>query len=156
MADLINARAVTEQDRSEAIVVSFNKSWQNEILGGQISTIIRKRIPTTFKPTLLYFHLNSPISSIVGRARIVGMKFISSKEAISLQNDLHMPAPEITDYINGAATIGMYKIEQFETAKPFATCEAITKKLNYTPPQSFFILSKAALNAIDQLCGFAK
>jgi predicted transcriptional regulator len=149
----IRAKAVGQDEQSDAIVVSFAPHWQEPLLKG-VSVVIRKRFPKTVRPKWLYAYVNSPISAILGRAEIVSIDEISKAYAMGLQEELGMHAEDIAEYFGNLATIGCYRLGVMQPAVHPATLAKLSAKLIYYAPQSFFVLSHQGRNIIDGLAGF--
>lgn len=150
----IPAKATTSTEQSDSIVVSFGAKWHQSILTKAFSVVIRKRIPKNSKFNWLYFHINSPISALCGRAKISEILSLTEKEAVALAKQIHLSPAEIESYIGGDSNIGCYKLEAFEFGKEPVTAEKLGTRLIYHPPQSFFILSKQAKEVVDHFSGF--
>jgi predicted transcriptional regulator len=150
----LSARANTVEEQSDSIVVSFSAEWYPLFLGRKFKAILRKRIPRTVHPRLLYFHINAPVSAICGRAKIESMREISFSQATALSNELALAPAEITTYLADQASVGCYKVSQLEFAQSPVTIKELESKMVYHAPQSFFILSQTAKALIDKLAKF--
>lgn len=148
MDGVINAKASGIEDRSNAIIVSFDSRWHDAITNGRIGAIIRKRIPKDVYEWL-YVHINSPIGAICGRTKIKRICNLTIAEAINLSDEIRLSAKDISAYVGRANSIGCYKIGLFELAKNPQKTEIINRTIYYNPPQSFLILSKSAKKIID-------
>jgi hypothetical protein len=163
---MIGARVVAKAGdlgtRSEAIVVSFDYKWYDRLIGRSFSTVIRKRIPTTFQPSWLYCYIKSPNtqkrrkfrSAICARASLVGIDNMDLNSALEISEDLDMSKREIEAYIGNLTSIGVYRLKKIQIAKRKTTLEDLAERLIFNPPQSFFILSNDAKIIIDEMCGF--
>lgn len=150
----ISAKATTHSDRSEAIVVSFNASWHEKVLRKNLSVVIRKRVPKNNSISWLYFHINSPISSICAKAKIESVSEISLTEASALFCQIGLLREEIEHYFGEEKNVGCYRLNSIQLARRPLSIKMLSEKLIYYPPQSFFILSKQAKLIIDELAGF--
>lgn len=152
---LPSAKAQTVEERSDAIIVSFNSGWRQRLLDKEFSLIIRKRIPTTSAPKWLYFHLNAPISAICARAEIswIGKKSLSY--VMGHSTELGLERSEIKAYVGRDSTVGVYELGEIEIAPAEAKMTQIQSKLNYSPPQSFLLLSQQGQKLIDSMCSFS-
>lgn len=150
---ITDATASSIEDRSDAIIVSFDSRWHDVLKGGRVSYIIRKRIP---KDTYewIYFHVNSPISAICGRAKINSICNIALSEAAKLSDEIGLSEKDIFAYVGNRNSIGCYKIGSFEVAVNPQRADEVNKFVNYNPPQSFVILSKSAKQIIDEMSEF--
>lgn len=152
--DPIAAKATTPEEQSDSIVVSFASDWHQPLLNKSFSAVIRKRVPKTVKSHWLYFHINAPVCAICARSEILRIDEIDLKTALSLSDSLALSPNDITLYFGAEKFIGCYKLGRIFFTKHALTKEAICKRLTYHPPQSFFILSRAAKSVIDSLAGF--
>lgn len=152
--ETIAAKATTLAEQSDSIVVSFGADWQQHLLAKDFSVVIRKRVPKNNSFKWLYFHINSPISKICGRAEIEKIFTLSSRDAVVLAKQINLSAAEILDYIGENGFIGCYKLGAVQIAVEPVSSAQLAARLVYHPPQSFFIVSKQAKQIIDHLAGF--
>jgi len=150
---ITDAKASSAEDRSGAIIVSFDSRWHDALNSGRISCIIRKRIPKDAYEWL-YVHVNSPIGAICGRAKINSACGITLIEAVNLADEIGLSEKEISSYVGNGNSIGCYRIGSFELAMNPKKTGEINKLVNYNPPQSFLILSKPAKQIIDEMSEF--
>jgi len=151
---LLPAKAITDAEQSNAIVVSFAATWHQHLLAEDFSLVIRKRVPKSRTFEWLYFHINSPVSAICGRAQIETIANLMTEQAIRRASKINLPPEEIKSYIAGDRHIGCYKLGAFQFGnKPVHTTELATRMI-YHPPQSFFILSKLGKQILDRMAGF--
>lgn len=153
-ATRVVAKALDSESRSDAIVVSFDAEWYERLRAKRFSAVIRKRIPATLQPKWLYFHFNSPRSALSARARVLSVEMIDEAKALSMERQLDLTADRIRLYVRPNPEIGCYRLAGIELAKRDAALQELGKTLVYYPPQSFFVLSKAAKQIIDEICGF--
>ncbi len=148
------AKAETPEMRSDAIVVSFDYIWYEPLHRRRFSAIIRKRVPTSFQPSWIYFHINSPKSAICARASLKGIDHLDLKSAIDIEKFLGLSRDEIISYFGHLDSIGVYLLENIELAEVEVSIGKLAERLIYNPPQSFFALSRPAKMVINQMCGF--
>lgn len=153
-AEKPEAKALTLDERSNAIIVSFDSKWHQPFLNSEFSIVIRKRVPRDRTFEWIYAHIKSPIGAICGRARIKSIGTMGADQAASLCKSINMSKNEIMKYISGEDSIGFYKIGQYDVAGNPAKTDFINNYINYSPPQSFTILSEFAKNTIDSICRF--
>ena len=151
---LIPAKAITEADQSDSIVVSFGAEWQQLLLSKAFSVVIRKRIPKNIAFKWLYFHINSPVGAICGRAEITKIFTATETEAIGLAREINLSPAEISSYINGDRAIGCYMLGKIQLTDSPVPASTLATRLTYHAPQSFFILSKKAKEVVDHFTGF--
>lgn len=153
-AEKPEAKALTLDERSNAIIVSFDSKWHQPFLNAEFSVVIRKRVPRDRTFDWIYVHIKSPIGAICGRARIKRIGTMATNQAANLSESISLSKSEIIKYASGDEAIGFYEIGRFDVASEPVKTDEINKYINYNPPQSFTILSTLAKNAIDALCGF--
>jgi predicted transcriptional regulator len=153
--DTIAAKAITPEEQSDSIVVSFGADWHQLLLVKGFSVVIRKRVPKSSSFKWLYFHVNSPISALCGRAEIKEIFNASPTEAVGLAKQIALSPAEITVYIAGDGSIGGYKLGAFEFGTKAVPASELATRMTYHAPQSFFIISKQAKEIVDELAGFA-
>jgi len=151
---MIYAKALTDDDRSDSIIVSFDASWRQKILGVTFSAILRKRVPMSAMPSRIYFHINAPFSEVLARARIGAIKVISKQDAVKLHRKLDLSADKITAYIGNDSQIGAYLVDEFEVSDKNVTTRLLQEHMAYSPPQSFLFLSHDGKTLVDRLCNF--
>lgn len=152
----IPAKAISAEDQSDAVVVSFGAEWRGKLATQTFNIVIRKRVPSSSNFKWIYFHINSPVGAICARAPIRRIAYITRKAAVGAAKRIGLSAAEITSYIGSAPEIGAYEIGQVQCPiKPITTGD-LASHLNYFPPQSFMIVSKAAKLIIDRLAGFER
>jgi predicted transcriptional regulator len=152
---LFPAKATTSAEQSDSIVVSFGAEWHQHLLAKDFSVVIRKRIPKDRSFKWLYFHINSPVGAICGRAEINTIFTATTKEAVALVKQINLPASEIKSYIGGDGNIGCYKLGAFQVGARSIFTRELASRMIYHPPQSFFIMSKQAKETVDQIAGFS-
>lgn len=153
--NLISAKATSSDEQSDSVVVSFESDWEQPLLSNAVSVVIRKRIPKNTSFKWLYFHINSPVSSICGRAKIQRIFSASTKEAVAIAKQIGLSPTQISTYIGAARCIGCYKLGTVQCGTGPIPLAKLTTRLAYYPPQSFVILSKQAKRVIDQMAGFS-
>jgi hypothetical protein len=151
---LLPAKATAVDERSNAIVVSFEAKWHEHLLARDFSLVIRKRVPKNRTFEWLYFHINSPVSSICGRAPIENVNYITMEEAITRAKELNLSPVEINSYIAEGMEIGCYQLGAFEFGERLVSSTELSTRMIYHPPQSFFVLSRKAKETIDRMAGF--
>lgn len=153
-AEKPEAKALTLDERSNAIIVSFDSKWYQPFQNSEFSVVIRKRVPRDRTFEWIYAHIKSPIGAICGRARIKSIGTMEADKAINLFESIRLSKKDIIEYISGDDTVGYYEIGQYDAAISPVKTDTINNYIKYSPPQSFTILSIAAKQAIDAMCGF--
>lgn len=145
------AKAQGKEDQSEAIVVSFGHEWLKQIKEKKIELIIRKRAPIQIEPRLMYMHFNAPCSAICAKAKIDSLKKISVKDALGEAVKLGLREDEISKYFGDLEEMFCYRVSDIEFSKTQITSSEINTRIKYYPPQSFFVLSKQAMEILDSM-----
>jgi predicted transcriptional regulator len=151
---LIPARATFPDEQSDSIVVSFGPQWHEHLLAERFSLVIRKRIPKAASFKWLYLHINSPVGAICARAPITRIFSATKEEAVAMAKNIRLTSDQITSYVGKERTIGCYELGSFQFPKRPITTSELATGIVYHPPQSFFILSKAAKEIIDTMACF--
>ena len=152
-SSIIIAKAQHASEQSDSIVVSFSADWKAALYESRFTAVIRKRIPKTICPRWLYFHINSPVGGIAGRAKIDSCGDVTVEKLGGMTQDLALSLDDILSYLDGSSTIGCYELSEIELLKePLMVKELLNFK--YHAPQSFFILSKRGKSRIDEAAGF--
>jgi predicted transcriptional regulator len=151
----VPVRPFDADDRSNAIILSLGAKWAEPIRTCSLKWIIRKRVPLAIsKPEFVYFHVNYPVSEIIGRGRVGSIEHVSLAFAEEHSEDLQMDRKQIRSYVGEAGSIGLFRLKQIQLARKSATLSGMREMLEYYPPQSFSFVSKKALPIIDRMCGF--
>ena len=152
MTPVLSAKAITETDRSDSVLVSFDSRWEQAIKKGGVKAFIRKRLPKTITPKWVYAYCGSPVAAILARFRINRIGEISSTEAVKLASRLSMSANDVAAYCRGRSIIGYCEVSKTQKSKKPMTLVSIRSLMSFHPPQSFIILSKDACEMIDTAC----
>lgn len=150
----VPARASGSEDRSDAIVVSFDARWHEALIAKAFSAVIRRRIPASYTPTWLYFHVNVPKSAICARAKIAAVEYIPTRLVHRFKSDLCLDETEIDAYCGRRREVGIYRLADIELAAVDVSAGELQRHLVYVPPQSFMFLSHGAKAIIDRACKF--
>jgi predicted transcriptional regulator len=138
-----------EKGRPSAVVVAFNVRLLEDVKDSSFSAIIRRRVPAS-TPDFLYFHVKAPISGIVGRARVIAVRRVSSKEAVVLAPRLKMLAAEVADYVGERKSVGIYEIADVKLFERPLHTDQLRAGFPYHPPQNFIRLSGDAVGFIER------
>ena len=141
-------------DRSSSFILSIDAKWMPALCDGSLTCLIRKRLPFAGEVSEVYFHAKSPVSSIFGRAKVVGIEKIPVASAVARNGELQMNEKEIKAYTKGLSEIGFMKFCHFEATSDPVGMQNLREMVGYYPPQSFAFISRAALPLINDLCGF--
>jgi hypothetical protein len=125
---LLPAKATTDAEQSNGIVVSFAAQWHQHLLTKDFSLVIRRRVPKSKTFGWLYFHINSPVSEICGRARIQNICDLTVEQAVTLSNKIKLSPEKIKSYIAEDGHVGCYKLGEFQFGnKTVHTTELATR-----------------------------
>lgn len=151
---ILSVRPETAADRSRSFILSIDAKWVPSLGDGSLTCLIRKRLPFGSDVAEVYFHAKSPVSSLFGRARVVGIEKVSVAAVVARARDLQMSEVEIRTYTKGFSEIGLMQFSQFEATEKPVPMQAMRTDLDYFPPQSFAFISRTALPQVIELCGF--
>ena len=152
----ISAKAETPDQQCGVVVVSFDDTGAKPIQAGLAKCVIRKRVPKTTAAEWLYVYVNSPVCAIVARAAISKVDSVSLRAALNLSKDLCLSPDAITQYFEGADSVGIYRLKHIEIASKPPTLEWLRDQMIFHPPQSFLFLSVTAKKIIDSAASFKK
>jgi predicted transcriptional regulator len=154
--NLFPAKATNAAEQSNAVVVSFAAEWHQHLLARDFSVVIRKRVPRSKAFKWLYFHINTPVCAICGRAPIENITDLTEEHAVALASAINLSPLKIKTYIGGERYVGSYSLGTFQLGcRPVHSKELGTRMI-YHPPQSFFILSKRGKEMVDEMVGLGQ
>lgn len=147
----IFAKAISKDETSDAILVSFGCEWLKKIKEKEVSLVIRRRAPVKIEPRLMYMHFNYPCGAICARAKIESLEKISLNTALENVEQLSLTKEEVSKYFGVLDDIYCYKISDIVfSEKPITTSE-FNSRLRYHPPQSFIVLSIEATMVLNEM-----
>lgn len=152
MTPFLSAKASSDGNRSDSVLVSFDSRWEHAINNGDLKAFIRKRLPKTITPKWIYGYCGSPVAAILARFRVIRVTEVSSLEAVKLASRLGMSAGDVESYCKGRPIIGYCEVAEMQKALRPMTLQDIRSVMSFHPPQSFIILSKTACEIIDSTC----
>jgi predicted transcriptional regulator len=150
----VTVRSQHLEDQSDAIILSIEAKWIDQLKTGTLKWLMRKRIPASSKPKFVYLHAKAPVSAIFAKARIERLEMMPAGFAIDHSAQFAMTAAEVRSYLGGSPNVGVMKFGRVLGAKKNADLETLRRRLNYHPPQSFSFVSREAAGVIDGICGF--
>ena len=145
------AKAISKDETSDAIVVSFGREWLKKIKEKEVSLVLRKRAPVKIEPHLMYMHFNYPHGAICARAKIEALEKISLNTALENAEELSLTGKEISQYFEGVDSVYCYKISEVVFSKKPITTSEFNLRLKYYPPQSFIVLSINATIILNEM-----
>jgi predicted transcriptional regulator len=145
------AKATSDAEQSDGIVVSFGAKWHPHLIARDLKLVIRKRTPRNRKFSWLYFHVNSPVSAICGRAKIESISRLTLEQAIAQASNIKLSPEDIRAYVGRDSCIGCYQLKEFQSVATQIYTSEICTRMIYFPPQSFLILSNQGKELIDQM-----
>jgi len=137
-------KAISPDDRSGEILVSFSHQWFKKIDRNNISVVFRRRVPRASAPKRLYIYLGAAASSLVGFANILKLHDIDLNGALKLAEKSGLTERDLRGYFAGRESIGCYRIGDiflFDRAIPL---KELRQESGFNPPQSFLFVSKKA------------
>lgn len=149
-------KSQTTDDASNAIVVSFDAKWGDIIPVKPVTRVFRKRAPRNFVPTKMYVYIGAPVSALIGRCEVTSLDWLPIKEALALSSEGAIPQDELRRYAGDYDTMAVYTIESIEVCRSPLSYSQLHEQFSFSPPQSFFVLSKAGQAELDELAGFVQ
>jgi predicted transcriptional regulator len=149
-------KSQTTDDASSSIVVSFDSKWADILTATPVTRVFRKRAPRNFRPTKMYVYIGAPVSSLIGRCEVTRLDWLPIKEALALWSEGAIPQDELRRYAGGYDTMAAYTIDSIEACRRLLSYVELHEQFAFSPPQSFFVLSKAGQAELDELAGFVQ
>ncbi|TWD49051.1 hypothetical protein [Pseudomonas sp. SJZ131] len=150
MADFF-AKAISKDETSDAIVVSFGRQWLKKIKEKEVSLVLRRRAPVKIEPRLMYMHFNYPYGAICARAKIDSLEKISLNTALENAEQLSLTKEEISQYFGALDDMYCYKVSDIVFSEKPITSSDFNLRLKYHPPQSFIVLSIKATMILNEM-----
>lgn len=148
MDNLISAKALTSEDASDAILVPFDPQLLEVFMEKKVGAFIRKRLPSTMTPNWLYVYMKAPLSMVVGRAEILSVEERSIEYTIEHCAELLMSEEEVIQYCLERDVVGWCNLGSMEVFPRAVALSDLKSAMRFFAPQSFVILSKAAVSSI--------
>jgi predicted transcriptional regulator len=145
------AKAISKDETSDAIVVSFGRQWLKKIKEKEVSLVLRRRAPVKIEPRLMYMHFNYPYGAICARAKIDSLEKISLNTALENAEQLSLTKEEISQYFGALDDIYCYKVSDIVFSERPITSSDFNLRLKYHPPQSFIVLSIKATMILNEM-----
>jgi len=144
------------RDASEAIVMSFEAQWAEPIKQQKVHCVFRKRAPRHLTPRLMYIYIGSPLSAIIGRCLIVSIELRKSAHAFALAGQGHISLEKLKQYAAHYDSLAVYTIKPIELCKSPLLYPLLRTTFSFSPPQTFFVLSRRGQAELDTLAGFSQ
>ena len=104
----------------------------------------------------MYVYIGAPVSALIGRCEVTGLDWLPIKEALAHSSEGAIPQDELRRYAGDYDTMAVYTIESIEVCRSSLSYSQLHEKFSFSPPQSFFVLSKAGQGELDELAGFVQ
>lgn len=134
--------------------MSFASKWLVPLLSNEVSVVFRKRRPCNITPEWLYIYIGAPTSALIGRARIYSLTSLPSAEALLLATEGKIDIDELAAYAMGYDSLAIFRIGTLETPRSRLKLSDLFAQFGFSPPQSFFVLSKSGHINLDSAAGF--
>lgn len=149
-------KAQTSDDASNAIVVSFDAKWGEILPAKAVTRVFRKRAPRNFVPTKIYVYINAPVSALIGRCEVSSLDWLPIKDALALSTDGAISQDDLRKYAGTYDTMAVYTVGAIEACRSPVAYSLLHKQFSFSPPQTFFVLSKTGRAELDELAGFER
>lgn len=147
-------KMTSPDDATKSIVVSFAAKWQEPLTHNDVTVVFRKRGPANFTPDFLYFYVGAPVSAVIGRAKITEFERLATDEAVRLADEGHINEKELRAYATGYDALVVFHLGRLQLAKTELSYSTLASSFGFSPPQSFFVLSKEGKSQLNKLAGF--
>jgi predicted transcriptional regulator len=142
-------------EAADAIVVSFEAKWGTILKEQDVSRIFRKRAPRV-RPKYLYAYIGSPVSAVIGRIEVTALELISSEDAIKLCHLGAISEKDLNRYSESYDSLQVYSVKPIELSTSPIPLVELQAQYNFSPPQSFLVLSVSGRAELDKKAGFAR
>jgi len=150
----MNIKAALNEEKSSAIVVSFDATWEPLLNTDAVHHVFRKRGPANLDVKWIYVYMGSPIKALVGRLPVSSVQKLSIKDALNLALDGAIEYSELKKYAIGYLSLYVFDVGKYEKCKKHISYVELNNKYNFHPPQSFLYVSKNGHDELNTICGF--
>ncbi len=141
--------------QSDSVVVSFDSKWLEPLVAGDVHSVIRRRFPKARTPIWLYAYVNSPVSGLVCRSRIVAIDSLTLSDALGQASNLLLSSDEIRDYFGEYEHLGRYELGRAEVFGHTLGVNRLREAGRFFPPQSFLYLSRDGEDFVNEAVGLS-
>jgi predicted transcriptional regulator len=146
-------KASCESEASDAIVVSFDAKWRELLAEEDITKVFRKRAPRNSAPRYIYIYIGAPISAICGRFEVLKLEWLPIEEVLAIASKGAISTNELQQYSRDYKSLAVYTVSKLKLFQIPLTYTLLHQRFQFSPPQSFFTLSKTGQHQIDDLAG---
>lgn len=147
-------KSTTADDASGAIVVSFDAKWGELFRHKPVTRVFRKRAPRNMTPKQIYVYIGAPMSALIGRCAVTALEWLSTEDALALSSEGLLPIEELRRYARDYDSLAVYTIQPIELCSSPLSFSTLQEKFSFSPPQSFFVLSRQGQRDLDHVAGF--
>lgn len=151
---MVQLKANSPKDSTNAIVISFDSKWKNAILDSSFSVVFRKRGPKSPALDWIYFYVSAPYSGIIGRGKIDKYESMPLNNALGLCRKAGLTTTELQEYAEGYDSLAVFTLATIEPATKPMYLNQLTTNFAFKPPQSFVIMSVDGKEELDIALGF--
>lgn len=137
-------------NKEKNVIYSFKGKWLEPILNGHVGTFFRKRFPKE-KPDRVYLYIGSPTSAIIGWAEVISLNRAETSIAISMSEDGAIDRSELSEYLNGATSVGVFKLGKINLFDNYLSVSDVRRVFNFHPPQNFVQIDECDASKLDEL-----
>lgn len=149
-------KANSSDDSSEAIVISFDAKWGEILKQSSVTRVFRKRAPRSITPRFIYVYIGAPVSALIGRCEVSALEWLPTKEALTLASDGAISEDELRRYAGDYDALAVYTVDPIEACRSPLSFSHLQETFAFSPPQSFFVLSKTGQHQLDEAAGFGR
>lgn len=149
-------KATAREDSSEAIVVSFDAKWSELLTSSTVTRIFRKRAPRSLAPRFIYIYVGAPVSALIGRCEVSSLDWLPTKDALALSTEGAISEEDLRRYADNYESLAVYTVGPIQVCVSPLSFSILQKQYAFSPPQSFFVLSKTGKHNLDEVAGFGR
>ena len=143
-------KMTTSDNASSSIVVSFESKWEEPLRTQEVSVVFRKRGPRNFIPDFIYVYVGSPLSSLIGRLPVNNCEQLPVAKALKLADAGAISSEALRSYSGDYESLYVFSVGDFEEVSNVLTYSELAHDFGFSPPQSFFVLSKSGKTTLDK------
>lgn len=149
-------KATTSDDASKAIVVSFDAKWGELLRHKPVTRVFRKRAPRHTAPRHIYVYIGAPVSALIGRCEISSLDWLPTADALALSSEGAISQDDLRRYASDYETLAVYTVRPIEVCRSPLSFSLLHERFSFSPPQSFFVLSRTGKDELDDVAGFSR
>jgi len=136
------------------LICSFDSRWQEQIHGGLVKVVFRKKKLVHSIPHWLYAYMATPVSSITARMRITEASVMATSDAIDLAVEGDIPEESLRKYAGASSELFVIRVKDVKVAKNPIANSLLAAKYAFWPSPNFIHISECGVKTLDALGQF--